>query len=146
MKTRSFATILVFALAGVLLGAADKYTTHNLPLPGAPPDGVGMDYIAFDHATGSVWVPAGNTGAVDVATLHDKATLTLDGDPEGFAVDGKRHRFYTNLEDKDKTLAIDLTSHKTVATWNPACGEGGPHGLRLDEGNGHLFVACSAKL
>lgn len=246
MKTllsRSFVAILVFATAAALLGAADKYTTHNLPLPGAPPDGVGMDYVAFDHATGSIWVPAGNTGAVDVvdpatdkirqvtgfptkevtvrdrkrvigpssvtfgdgrvyignrgdssvcavdpkaltrgkcevlssmpdgiayvaatkevwvttprdktihildaATLHDKATLTFEGNPEGFAVDGKRHRFYTNLEDKDKTLAIDLTSHKTVATWNPACGEDGPHGLRLDEGNGHLFVACSAKL
>src|SRR5205807_679351 len=80
------------------------------------------------------------------ATRREKAKLTFDGNPEGFAVDGKRHRFYTNLEDKDRTLAIDLTSHQTVATWNPSCGEEGPHGLRIDEKAGHLFVACSARV
>ena len=58
-------------------------------------------------------------------------------------MDAKRGRFYTNMEDKDQTLAIDLKTHKTVATWNPSCGKEGPHGLRLDATDGHLFVACS---
>ena len=44
------------------------------------------------------------------------------------------------------TLAIDLTSHQTVATWQPKCGEDGPHGLRLAEAEGLLFVACSTKV
>ena len=232
--------VALFVLA-LPLFAAD-YTVRTLPLPGGTPAGIAMDYIAFDTATSSVWVP-GNAGTVyvidaesgkirqingfptkevtfrerkrtlgpssvtfgggkayignrgdssvcavdpktlqrghcevltsmpdglayvgdtkevwvttprdktiqilDAATLKHKATLTFEGNPEGFAVDGKRHRFYTNLEDKDRTLAIDLTSHKTVATWNPACGEDGPHGLRVDAQTGHLFVACSAKL
>ena len=223
--------VLLFALA-----------VHSITLPGGSAAGIGMDYIAFDAATDSVWVP-GNAGAVsvidvpsgkvrqvtgfptqevtfrerkrtlgpsavsigngvvyigsrgdssicavnpktlakerceklssmpdgvayvaatkevwvttpreksirilDAATLKEKAKLTFEGNPEGFAVDGKRHRFYTNLEDKDRTLAIDLTSHKTVETWNPSCGEEGPHGLRVDESNGHLFVACSARV
>jgi len=228
----------------VALGAlAAEPPVHTIALPGAPPSGVGMDYIAFHAATDALWVPAGNTGAVDVidratgsirqipgfatkevtvrerkrilgpssvtfgdrmafvgnrgdssicafnaktlakercqvldsmpdglayvsatkevwvttprdksvrildaATLHEKAKLTFDGNPEGFAVDGKRHRFYTNLEDKDLTLAIDLSTHKTVATWKPACGEDGPHGLRVDEPAGHLFVACSTRV
>jgi DNA-binding beta-propeller fold protein YncE len=216
-----------------------SYTVHPLPLPGGGDDGIVMDYLAFDPATGFVWVPAGNTGAVDVvdtaagkvkqisgfptaevqfrgakrvvgpssaavgegvvyvgnrgdssvcavdarslargacgkldstpdglayvaptkelwvttprdssvrildgATLAQKARIGFDGRPEGFAVDAGRGRFYTNLEDKDRTLAIDLKSRRTVATWSPKCGEEGPHGLRLDPASGFLFVAC----
>jgi hypothetical protein len=59
-------------------------------------------------------------------------------------VDAKRNRFYTNLEDKDRTVAVDLKTHETVATWNPACGGGGPHGLGLDVAAGHLFIGCDA--
>jgi DNA-binding beta-propeller fold protein YncE len=221
---------------------AGDYTVTTLALPGGGPAGIGMDYLGYDPATNSVWVPAGNTGAVDVvdastrkvtqlsgfpsgemgsgdrkrtvgpssvtigkgtvyigdrfdssvraldsrthapgasvkldsmpdglayvastnevwvttprdktirildaATLTQKEKLTFEGNPEGFAVDGKRGRFYTNLEDKDVTLAIDVKSRKTVATWKPACGEDGPHGLRLEEKDGFLLVACSTK-
>jgi len=226
--------------AGATAGAT--YTVQPLPLPGASDDGILMDYLVFDPGTGFVWVPAGNTGAVDVvdtasgkvtqvsgfptkevevrgrkrsigpssatvgdgvvyvgnrgdssvcavdarsltrgtcgqldsmpdglayvaptkelwvttprdksvrildgATLAQKAKLSFDGQPEGFAVDPVRGRFYTNLEDKDRTLAIDLKTRQTVATWNPKCGEDGPHGLRLDEKSGFLFVACDAR-
>ena len=218
------------------------YTVSPLPLPGGGDDGIVMDYLAFDPATGFVWVPAGNTGAVDVVdtvqgevkqisgfptaevqfrgakrvvgpssaavgegvvyvgnrgdssvcavdarsltrgacgkldsspdglayvastnelwvttprdksvrildgvTLAQKAKIGFEGQPEGFAVDPVRGRFYTNLEDKDRTLAIDLKTHQTVATWEPKCGEDGPHGLRLDAKAGLLFVACDAR-
>jgi DNA-binding beta-propeller fold protein YncE len=109
----------------------------------AMPDG-----IAYVGATHEVWVTAPRDKSIrilDAATLAQKARLPFDGEPEGFAVDATRGRFYTNLEDKDLTLAIDLTSHETVATWHPACGEDGPHGLRLAEAEGLLFVACSTK-
>src|SRR5258706_7133784 len=46
--------------------ASDGYTVTMLALPGASPAGIAMDYIAFDPGTSFVWVPAGNTGAVDV--------------------------------------------------------------------------------
>ena len=215
----------------------------SLAIPGGSPDGIFLDYLGFDPATGYVWVPAGPTGSVDVVdsatkkltridgfptkeierngkkhvvgpssvtfgngvvyignrgdstictmdervpargtcgpaldsmpdgiayvaetnevwvttprdksirildakTLAQKERLAFDGDPEGFAVDHQRHRFYTNLEDKDVTLSIDIASHKTIATWHPQCGDGGPHGLRLAERDAFLFVACSAK-
>jgi hypothetical protein len=48
---------------------------------------------------------------------------------QGYSVAAKHGRFYTNLEDKDRTVAVDLKTHEIVATWNPACGGGGPHGL-----------------
>jgi len=217
------------------------YTVSTLALPDGGAGDVSMDYIAFDPATNSLWVPGGNTGAVDVVdvatrkirqipdlptaqvqarggtrvlgpsavsigdgvvyignrggsdvcafnartlagvacaqldsrpdgvvyvaptkevwvttpgeqgirvldatTLTQKAKLTFPGNPEGYAVDAKRGRFYTNLEDKDRTVAVDLKSHETVATWNPACGGGGPHGLGLDVAAGHLFIGCDA--
>src|SRR5215467_3593942 len=220
---------------------ATHHTVRTLPLPDNSTGDVSMDYIAFDSATNSLWVPGGNTGAVDVVdvasgkvrqipslrteqvqarggtpvrgpsavsigdgvvymgnrggsdvcaynartlarvacqpldsrpdgvvyvaqtkevwvttpgeqgirvldatTLMQKAKLTFPGNPEGYAVDAKRGRFYTNLEDKDRTVAIDLKTHETVATWNPACGGGGPHGLGLDVAAGHLFIGCDA--
>ncbi len=232
-----------FLFAAQTLRAADPtYAVSMQALPGASDAGIGMDYIIFDPATHSVWVPAGNTGAVDVvdpatgkvrqitgfptaemgsgdrkrvvgpssvtigdgviyignrgdstvcavnpktlargtchkvdsmpdglayvagtkevwvttprdksirildaATLNEKTKLTFEGNPEGFAVDAKRGRFYTNMEDKDLTLAIDLATHKTVATWKSTCGADGPHGLRVDEKAGHLFIACSTR-
>jgi outer membrane protein assembly factor BamB len=243
LKSPLLAVLLVSALAAATAdAAAHAYDVHMLPLPGASAAGISMDYIAYDPATNTVWVPAGNSGRVDVVdvatgkvreitgfataemgtgdrkriagpsgvtigagtvyignrgdssvcavdshtlargtchtvdsspdglayvaatkevwvttprdksvrildatTLAEKERLSFDGNPEGFAVDALRHRFYTNLEDKDLTLAIDLKSHKTVGTWKPACGEDGPHGLRLDEKRGHLFVACSTR-
>lgn len=231
-------------LAGRATAAENPtYDVHALPLPGASPAGIAMDYIAFDPATHSVWVPAGNTGLVvvidsanaslrqiggfptaemgtgdrkrvvgpssvtigdgmvyvgnrgdstvcafksgslekgscrtldsmpdgiayvgptkevwvttprdksirvlDAGSLAEKAKLTFDGNPEGFAVDGPHARFYTNLEDLDRTLAIDLGSRKTVETWKPECGEDGPHGLRVDPAAHQLFVACSTRV
>ncbi len=109
----------------------------------SPPDG-----IAYVASTKEVWVTTPRDNSIrilDAATLAQKAKIAFDGGPEGFAVDLTRNRFYTNLEDKDKTLAIDLTSHATVATWNPGCGEAGPRGLRIAEPEGFLLVACTTK-
>ena len=103
------------------------------------------DGVVYVAPTKEVWVTTpGEQGirVLDAMTLMQKVKLTFPGNPEGYAVDTKRGRFYTNLEDKDRTVAVDLKSHETVATWNPACGGGGPHGLGLDVEGRHLFVAC----
>ena len=211
----------------------------SVALPGGPP--VGMDYLAYDRATGRLWVPAGNTGNVDVvevatgkvttvggfptaparrpgrprmgpssaavgdgvvwignranneicaidartlargpchrltsmpdglayvAATHevwvttpgDRAitvidvsgkgagppvAIKIDGDPEGYVVDAARGLFYTNVEDKDRTLAIDVRTRKIVASWPAGCGAAGPRGLALDEERRLLFVACT---
>ena len=211
----------------------------SVALPGGPP--VGMDYLAFDRATGRLWVPAGNTGNVDVmevatgkvttvggfptaparrpgrprmgpssaavgdgvvwignrannqicaidsrtlahggcyqlpsmpdglayvAATHevwvttpgDRAitivdvsgkgsnppvAIKIDGDPEGYVVDPARGLFYTNVEDKDRTLEIDTRTRKVVASWPAGCGAAGPRGLSLDEERRLLFVACT---
>jgi DNA-binding beta-propeller fold protein YncE len=245
--------LISFILLGCATAPASKPATEAPPaslrsiaLPGATPDGVSMDYLAYDRTHHRVWVPAGNTGSVDVVdatndqvtriegfpttqierkgvkrtvgpssatvgpgvvfvgnrgdnsvcaidagslkkvncvqlasmpdglayvavtkevwatTPRDKTitvvnasipaglsvagTIRLDGEPEGYAVDDGRGVFYTNLEDKDRTLAIDLKTRSVVRTWMPECGEDGPKGLALDRAMNFLVVACSARV
>ena len=110
----------------------------------ARPDGIA--YVAKAH---EVWVTTPGDKSIrvlDASTLAQKSKIPLEGSPEGYAVDAQRSRFYTNLEDKDQTLSLDLESHAVIATWASKCGEDGPHGIRLDEHAGHLFIACSAKV
>src|SRR5262249_13670299 len=66
-----------------------------------------------------------------------------EGSPEGYAVDSSHGVFYTNLEDKDLTLAIDVKSRSVKSRWKPGCGEDGPRGLAVDPALGLLFVACT---
>ncbi len=250
MTQRIVFPFLVF-IAGC--GAAQQHAAspgasslRAIALPGAPADGVLMDYIAYDRGTHKVWVPAGNTGSVDVidvatgkveriegfptsemerkgtkrtvgpssatvgegvvyvgnrgdssvcavdaqslqrgacvklesmpdglawvastkevwvttpraksivvldaavaGALTQKATIAFEGEPEGFAVDDARGVFYTNLEDKDRTLAVDLKSRQITKTWLPACGEDGPKGLALDHALDFLLVACKDRV
>jgi DNA-binding beta-propeller fold protein YncE len=216
-----------------------------IALPGAPADGVFLDYLAYDADHHNVWVPAGGTGKVavidattrkltsidgfptqeierrgqkrlvgptsvtigknvafvgnrgdstvcafDAATLAKRGCITLDsmpdglqyvpatnevwvttprdqsirildvsarapvlkdtikfeGDPEGFAVDNTRGVFFTNLEDKDKTLAVDIKTHAITSTWEPHCGEDGPKGLVFVADANQLVVVCPAKI
>jgi hypothetical protein len=108
----------------------------------ASPDGIA--YVASRH---EVWVTTPRDHSIrilDGSTLAQTAKIALDGQPEGFAVDATRNRFYTNLSDANVTIAIDLASHATVATWKPGCTD--MHGVRLDEPAGFLFVACDTKV
>lgn len=106
------------------------------------------DGVAFVARTKEVWVttPRDQTIVVlDVATPAAPkiaGTIQLEGDPEGYAVDDARGVFYTNLEDKDRTVRIDLTTRKVTATWMPECGEAGPRGLVIEPAGRLLMVAC----
>jgi len=106
------------------------------------------DGLAWVAATHEIWVTTPRDHSLTVVSTTGAeprvaATIKLDGDPEGYAVDGKRGVFFTNLEDKDRTLALDSRTRKVTATFAPGCGAEGPRGLALDAGRGLLFVACT---
>jgi DNA-binding beta-propeller fold protein YncE len=104
------------------------------------------DGLAYVVSQKEVWVTTPrdkSIRALDRTILEERSKLVFEGNPEGFAVDNKRGRFYTNMEDKDLTLAIDVTTHQTIATWKSGCGTDGPRGLRVDPKDGFLFVACT---
>ena len=106
------------------------------------------DLVAYVPTTSEVWVSTPRDKSIrilDAKTLKQTAKLSFDGEPEGFAIDATRGRVYTNLEDADQTLAIDVASRRVVATWPSGCGAEGPHCLRLAESDGFLFLACSAR-
>jgi DNA-binding beta-propeller fold protein YncE len=111
------------------------------------------DGLAYVAATREVWVttPRANSLVIldasgGLASIARKTNVALPGQPEGYAVDDGRGLFYTNLEDKDQTLVLDLRSHAVSQTWLPGCGSDGPKGLAIDTAARVLFVACSDKV
>src|ERR1022692_2600157 len=110
---------------------------------GSMPDG-----LAYVATTGELWATTPREKSITIVDVNGKppavlASIKLEGSPEGYAVDGMRGVFFTNLEDKDKTLAIDIKTHRVAETWSPGCGPEGPRGLALDSARHLLFVACT---
>ncbi len=110
----------------------------------SPPDG-----IAYVAKTKEVWV---TTPREKSLTLLDasapaapalKGKIELDGEPEGYAVDPAHGLFFTNLEDKDRTLGFDVATRQKLSDWSPGCGEKGPRGIALDLDRRFAFVACT---
>jgi DNA-binding beta-propeller fold protein YncE len=109
----------------------------------AVPDGV-----AYVASTREVWVTTPRTKSIYVLDVSTPSapklagSFTLEGEPEGYAVDDTHGTFYTNLEDKDRTLRINLKTRTVTSTWLPACGDDGPKGLAIDPAHQFLVVAC----
>jgi DNA-binding beta-propeller fold protein YncE len=110
---------------------------------GSPTDGV-----AYVPPTKEVWVTTPRDQSIAVldasrpGALKVKTTLHLDGSPEGYAVDAQRGLFFTNLEDKNKTVVIDIQKHSPKATWSLECDSEGPRGVAADA-RGLVYVACT---
>lgn len=109
----------------------------------AMPDG-----LAYIKSRREIWVTTPRDKTITIASVGGTpaaplATIAVDGEPEGYAVDHARGVFYTNLEDKDRTLAIDVETRKVIASWPSGCGTDGPRGLALDATRRWLFVACT---
>jgi len=106
------------------------------------------DGVVYVAKTKEVWVTTPRDQSIVVLDVSRPAepkvatTFKLEGSPEGYAVDDAHGVFYTNLEDKDETLRIDLATKKITATWPAACGEEGPGGLALDPSGRFLMNVC----
>jgi hypothetical protein len=111
-----------------------------------------IDGVVYVGRTKQVWVtmPAARSIAVldapSAGALVLTRTFDVPGQPEGYAVDDAHGLFYTNLEDRDATLAVDVAEVRVRATWKPACGPEGPRGLAFDADRGWLVVACTDHL
>jgi DNA-binding beta-propeller fold protein YncE len=106
------------------------------------------DGLAYVSATGELWATIPRDRSIAILDVKGKsprapAFIKLEGAPEGYAVDAARGVFYTNLEDRDQTLAIDVKTRRVTATWAIGCGSEGPRGLSLDGARQLLFVACT---
>ncbi len=112
------------------------------PLAGSP------DYVRFIAATHEVWVTEPDKEGIEIFSLSaadppvpaHKDFLNVPGGLESLVIDAGRKRAYSNLW-KSSTVAIDLATHKVVATWPNGCE--GSRGLALDAGRSLLFVGCA---
>jgi len=70
-------------LAALIASAAEtNYELKAISLPGATGT-VALDYFAYDRATGKLWVPASNTGRVDVIDEKTDSVSQISGFPTG---------------------------------------------------------------
>ena len=74
--------LILFASLGVDSdgGTTARLKSERLSLPGGPGP-ILMDYLAYDSGTGRLWVPAGNTGQVNVIETATRALQTVKGFP-----------------------------------------------------------------
>jgi len=80
-RVAAIAVIQIVWISGAC--AADtKYELKPINLPGAT-GAVALDYFAYDSATGKLWVPASNTGSVDVIDEATDAISQVTGFPTG---------------------------------------------------------------
>jgi hypothetical protein len=129
-------------------GTVCKVNTSSLEREGCITLASTPDGLAYVARTNEVWATTPRTHSIALigiteSGLKDGGRIELDGEVEGYAVDTKRARFFTNLEDKDETLGIDLSTHALKSRWKTGCGKEGPRGLAIDVERGLLFVACS---
>src|SRR5262249_61165414 len=77
------ATIAVLCFTSVFAQSPTPnldYELKPINLPGAT-GAVALDYFAYDGATGKLWVPASNTGSVDVIDGETGAVSQITGFP-----------------------------------------------------------------
>jgi DNA-binding beta-propeller fold protein YncE len=110
------------------------------------------DGVAYVASSKEVWVTTPSARAIVVLdasrpdTLKLKTRIALDGAPEGYASDPTRGLFFTNLEDKNETVVIDVKTHRPKASFAVDCGTDGPRGVATDTEHGFLFVACTDRV
>ena len=107
------------------------------------------DVIGYDAASKEIWVTTPKETSITVldATTPDqpkpKTVIKTDGEPECYAFDDQRGLFYTNLEDKNRIVSIDMKAHAVKASYALGCSEEGPRGVAVDSQRNLLFVACA---
>ncbi len=107
----------------------------------------GPDYVRYVARTREIWVTEPGKAQIQVfklavdprPTLTPETVIPVAGGPESLEIDDPRNRAYSNLW-KDKTVEMELTTHKVLAEWPNTCK--GSNGIAIDEARDHVFVAC----
>jgi YVTN family beta-propeller protein len=110
-------------------------------------DGKSPDAILFDPFSQKVFVFNGhsnNATVINAENLEILATITLQGNPEFSATNGKG-KIYVNLESASSIAVINSSTYKVENVWPIAPGVE-PTGLALDNDSHRLFSVCANKL
>src|SRR5437762_1905429 len=102
LKFAQVAAIAVIQIVWVSCACAvdTEYELKPINLPGAT-GAVALDYFTYDRATGKVWVPASNTGSVDVTDEKTDSVSQITGFPTG------------EIERRGKKITVGSTAAST---------------------------------
>jgi len=128
---------------------APKYTVHTLPLPDNGTGDVSMDYIAFDSTTNSLWVPVGNTGAVDVVDVATGKVRQIQNLPtaEVQAYESAAHLLYIGAARAAKlTIARADSAGKLTTVAQVPTQNGARNGVVTKDGTIYLAHGGGVKL
>lgn len=125
----------------VAIDPRTRASVGRTPLAGGP------DYLRYVARTHEVWATEPDQQQIQVfklataprPVLTPETTIHIAGGPESLEIDNRRNRAYSNLW-KGKTVEMELTTHKVLATWPNTCPSA--HGIAIDEAHDHVFVAC----
>ena len=104
--------------------------------------GANPDAVFYDSKQKEIWAVNHSTTSatvIDAASGKVTATVTLSGAGESGQSDPSLGRAYINIEDKDAVDAIDVTTHKLIATW-PVAPAKSPTGMAIDPTAHRVFV------
>jgi DNA-binding beta-propeller fold protein YncE len=127
------------AMQLVVVDPASATIVKRAPLAGSP------DYVRWIEATSEAWVTEPDADQIEVFAMSDDgtpaatATIAVEGGPESLVVSA--NGVADSHQGKGKTVAIDIATRATVATWPNGCS--GSRGIALDERRGWLFTGCS---
>jgi len=110
--------------------------------------GASPDYVRWVDATNEVWVSEPDGEVIEVFTIAPgpkptpvhATNIPVKGGPESLVIDGTRKRAFAHLW-KGATVAIDVPSHKVLATWPNGCT--GSRGIAIDAKRGLVFAGCN---
>jgi YVTN family beta-propeller protein len=130
-----------------MAGAAVVFDPASLKVMKRIPTAPDADGIAFDHASGHVFVIDGDSAKVSVIDPKtDKVIATIDGGGKlEFAVADDAGHLYVNGQARHEIVAIDTRTNKVEAHW-PMSDCVSPHGLAIDRKARRLFSTCANSL
>lgn len=105
------------------------------------------DYVRYVASRQELWIAEPSADQIEIFSWPDDdvmpvsvAIVPFPNGPESLVIDESRGRAYTHHW-QGSTVAIELDTRKTVATWPNGCAAS--RGIALDEERGWLFAACS---
>lgn len=128
-------------------GEAASFDLNTLKVQQHMKVGEDADAIAYDPASGHVFVVNGDPGTVSVIDPKaDRviATVQTGGKLEFAAADGKG-KLFVNGEEKKEIVRIDTRTNKVDAHW-PIANCESPHGLAVDAQSHRVFSSCVNKV
>ena len=124
-------------------GKAVAFDLKTLKVIKEIPADVDADALAFDRATGHLFVVEGDPAALTVIDAKsNSAVATIKaGEKLEYAVADGRGAVFVAGEGRGDLLKVDVRSNAIVARW-PTPGCNSPHGLAVDPRMHRAFMSC----